>query len=395
LVFGRKTTIGAQLTTSGIVNGPVGGVLVVLECRASASGAWHRAPNASPEMTSGDGRVSWRLKPARNAEYRVEFDQTQEFGASASTPLPLSVRPQIKVTPLRTAPASVPVQITGSIKPQLTGRIFLERRHGRTWRRIKSTQVTSGTFSFTITPTGYSVLHERVVRPGDLTHVEAISRVLSIRVVHRDLGYGSSGPDVLALEKRLRALHYDVGTTSSYYGWDLLHAVTAFQKVQGLYRDGVVSASTWSHLAHPKVPHLVHGDVTGTSVEVNLTKQILMIAKDGKVWRILDTSTAGGYTYTDSAGYAATAITPTGFFHIQYKIDHLVTDKLGSLFRPSYFDTSGDAIHGEGDTNAGSNVPPYPASHGCVRITDSAVDRYYNVFAVGVPVWIYYANKGG
>jgi lipoprotein-anchoring transpeptidase ErfK/SrfK len=126
------------------------------------------------------------------------------------------------------------------------------------------------------------------------------------------------------------------------------------------------------------------------AVEVNLTSQILMIAKYGKVWRILDTSTAGGYTYTDSAGFAATAITPTGRFTIRYKVDHLVTDKLGSLWRPSYFDYSGDAIHGEGDGNSGGDVPPYAASHGCVRITDLAVNRYYDLFAVGTPVWIYH-----
>jgi peptidoglycan hydrolase-like protein with peptidoglycan-binding domain len=390
LTFGAKTTIGAQLTTVGIVNGPVGGVLAVLEYRSSTSGTWHRAGGTSPETTSGDGRVSWRLKPARNGQYRVEFDQTPEFGASQSTALPLSVRPQITVKPVRTAAAMEPLQITGAVKPRLTGPIYLEQRRGKKWHRIKTAKVQGGHFSFTITPSGFTAIHERVVRPGDLTQVEAISRVLNIQVIHRDLGYGSAGPDVLALEKRLRALHYDVGTTSSYYGWDMLHAVTAFQKVQGLDRDGVASESVWSHLAHPRVPHLVHKDVTGTSVEVNLTKQILMIAKNGKIWRILDTSTAGGYTYTDSAGYSATAITPTGAFHIEYKIDKLVTDKLGSLFRPSYFDTSGDAIHGEGDTNSGSNVPPYAASHGCVRITDLAVDRYYNTLAVGTPVWIYY-----
>ncbi|HVW79578.1 MAG TPA: L,D-transpeptidase family protein [Mycobacteriales bacterium] len=393
LTFGHKATLGAQLTTAGILNGPVGGVVAVLEYRPAATDAWRRAPGAAPRTTTADGRVRWRLEPAHNGEYRVEFAQTPQFAGSASTPLPVSVRPKITVAAARSAPSNLPMQITGTIKPRLTGPIYLERRHGEKWRRIKRTRAVGGRFSFTITPSGYSALRERVFRPADLTHVAATSRVLRIAVTHRDLGYGSFGPDVLALQQRLRALHYDVGPKSSYYGWDLLHAVTAFQKVQGLYRDGVASQTTWARLGHPKVPHLVHTHVTGTSVEVNLTQQILMIAKNGKIWRILDTSTAGGYTYTDSAGYAATAITPTGYFHIQYKVDHLVTDKLGTLFRPSYFDTSGDAIHGEGDSNAGSDVPPYPASHGCVRVTDSAVDRYYDVFAVGVPVWIYYASS--
>jgi peptidoglycan hydrolase-like protein with peptidoglycan-binding domain len=299
------------------------------------------------------------------------------------------VSPQITVAPVPTAPALTPTRIGGTIEPRLTGPVYLEQLHGKTWRRVARTQVHRGHFSFTINPTAYSLLHDRVVRSADPTHVAAISRVLNIRVVHRVLSYGNTGADVTALQKRLRALHYDVGPPSDFYGWDLLHAVTAFQKVQGFSRTGAADPDVWARLAHPKVPHLIHTDVSGTSVEVDLTRQILMIGENGKVWRILDTSTAGGYTYTDSAGYAATAITPTGFFHIEYKIDHLVKDKLGELFRPSYFDSSGDAIHGEGDTDSGYDVPPYPASHGCVRITDNAVDRYYNVFAIGTPVWIY------
>jgi hypothetical protein len=246
-----------------------------------------------------------------------------------------------------------------------------------------------GQFSFTVKPLAYALIHYRVERPADATHAAAVSRTLNIEVVNRELRYGDSGPDVRTLQQRLRQLHYDVGPRSSFYGWDMVHAVTAFQKVQGFHRDGVATTQVWTSLSHPKKAHLRHR-TTGTAVEVNLTKQILMIAKNGHIWRILDTSTAGGYTYTDSAGYQATAITPTGHFTIQSKINGLVKDKLGTLWRPSYFDSSGDAIHGEGDSNYGGDVPPYPASHGCVRITDLAVDRYYNTLAIGVPVWIYH-----
>ena len=39
----------------------------------------------------------------------VAFDQTPAFGASASTPLPLSVRPKIKLSPIHAAAAMVPI----------------------------------------------------------------------------------------------------------------------------------------------------------------------------------------------------------------------------------------------------------------------------------------------
>ena len=41
------------------------------------------------------------------------------------------------------------------------------------------------------------------------------------------------------------------------------------------------------------------------------------------------------------------------------------------------------AIHGEPE------VPSYPASHGCVRITVPAMDRFYAKLVNGESVWIY------
>ena len=53
------------------------------------------------------------------------------------------------------------------------------------------------------------------------------------------------------------------------------------------------------------------------------------------------------------------------------------------LYRPAYFNNTGYAIHGS------PSVPAYPASHGCIRITNPAMDRYYETLTVGVPVSIY------
>ena len=61
----------------------------------------------------------------------------------------------------------------------------------------------------------------------------------------------------------------------------------------------------------------------------------------------------------------------------------VVTAKLGVLYRPAYFNNSGYAIHGEPE------VPSFPASHGCVRITVPAMDRFYSKLVVGTSVWIY------
>jgi N-acetylmuramoyl-L-alanine amidase len=192
-----------------------------------------------------------------------------------------------------------------------------------------------------------------------------------------------TGPDVTALQRRLRTLHYDVGAVNGSFGFDTQHAVVAFQKVQSMSRDGVVGAAVWQRLTAPRAPHLLHPLSSAAGVEVDLTHQVLYYGVDGHIRRIFDSSTGGGYTYTGSDGQSHTAITPTGHFHIVYKRDGWVSAPLGELYRPAYFNYDGYAIHGE------TEVPNYPASHGCVRITVPAMDRFNAKLPVGLSVWIY------
>ena len=51
-------------------------------------------------------------------------------------------------------------------------------------------------------------------------------------------------------QHRLAALHYfDVGAADGVFGAGTYHAVVAFQKVQGLTRDGVAGQATRARLA--------------------------------------------------------------------------------------------------------------------------------------------------
>ena len=65
-------------------------------------------------------------------------------------------------------------------------------------------------------------------------------------------------------------------------------------------------------------------------------------------------------------------------------VDGLVVDSLGSLWRPRFFD-EGFAIHGD------SYVPPVPVSHGCVRVSNEAIDWIWanNLDPIGTEVWVY------
>ena len=105
------------------------------------------------------------------------------------------------------------------------------------------------------------------------------------------------------------------------------------------------------------------------------------MVRDGKIAEILDASSASGQHYTVD-GDVRLAVTPLGSFQIQRKIDAWRKSKLGLLYRPAYF-TGGYALHGA------YSVPPFPASHGCIRITITAMDRWFNKLPVGTPMLVY------
>ncbi|GGR97262.1 hypothetical protein GCM10010169_47280 [Micromonospora fulviviridis] len=184
------------------------------------------------------------------------------------------------------------------------------------------------------------------------------------------LRQGSRGAAVTQLQTRLTALRYDVGGVDGIFGPSTHHAVVAFQKVNGLVRDGIVGPRTWAALDRPVVPKPRYTH-PGYSVEADLTRQVLYLAKGGSVVRILDAS----------SGKASTP-TPTGNWTVQRRIDGWRQSDLGLLWRPNYF-YRGYAVHGA------TSVPTYPASHGCVRVPVPAMNRLWTTIRIGTPVHVY------
>jgi lipoprotein-anchoring transpeptidase ErfK/SrfK len=191
---------------------------------------------------------------------------------------------------------------------------------------------------------------------------------------------GSKGPAVKALQQRLHELGYQVQEADGQFGPETQHSVVAFQKVNRLGRDGVVGPITRKALASPRAPK-PRSAKAGFHVEADLTLQVVYMVRDGKVVEILDASSASGQHYTVD-GDVRLAVTPLGSFTIQRKIDGWRKSKLGLLWRPAYF-IGGYALHGA------YSVPPFPASHGCIRITITAMNRWYAKLPVGTPMLVY------
>src|SRR5690606_18085406 len=122
------------------------------------------------------------------------------------------------------------------------------------------------------------------------------------------LELNDSGDSVLALQQRLVELGYWMGEPDGTYGQLTRQAVMAFQKVEGLGRDGVAGPVTQDRLAAAGRPTPRGGD----GIEIDLTRQVLFVVQGGQVTWAINTSTGNGEAYTSSTGGTAIAATPPG-----------------------------------------------------------------------------------
>lgn len=221
-------------------------------------------------------------------------------------------------------------------------------------------------------------------QPAAPAHAAASSRTAGYTAPSRELHTGLKGSDVKALQKRLNALLYYAGPDDGQFGTDTQEAVWAFQEVQGIGVDGVVGPATARALAAPRDYAAVHPGGGATRVEVNLTKRVLALYRNGRVALISHISPAGGYHYCDKNG-CSTATTPTGEFHTQGYTKGWVTVPLGKMYNPVWFIGESYAIHGDTD------VPLGPASHGCVRIPMDIAQFFHTMLpTVGTPVYVFH-----
>jgi len=195
------------------------------------------------------------------------------------------------------------------------------------------------------------------------------------------LAPAQTSPLVADLQRRLSALGYWIGSPDGYFGDATEQAVYALQKAAGQTRTGIVGPELVAALNNDVLPH--PRSTSGTVIEVDLQSDLVMFVDNGTVEHVLNTSTGGGYTYTQD-GATNVATTPRGIFSMERATDGLVVDSLGSLWRPRFF-YEGFAIHGD------SYVPPEPVSHGCVRVSNEAIDWIWanNLAPIGTEVWVY------
>ncbi|MFX0537244.1 L,D-transpeptidase family protein [Ornithinimicrobium sp. Y1847] len=185
---------------------------------------------------------------------------------------------------------------------------------------------------------------------------------------------GDSGDDVRVLQEQLAANGYWCGTADGGFGHLTEQAVYAVQKAHGLSRDGICGPLTTGALATGYRPAAAAG---GDHIEVHLGSQLLLVVRGGGTSMVLNTSTGNGEPYT-FRGNDHVAVTPAGDFAIWYTDGSGWRDgELGKLYRPMFYD--GDyAIHGS------ESIPPWPASHGCARVSTAFMDLVWSQGLLGM-----------
>lgn len=197
------------------------------------------------------------------------------------------------------------------------------------------------------------------------------------------LGWGDEGPAVAELQQRLQELRFWVGPADGAYGWLTEQAVYAFQKANEIGVDGRVGPETREALASPV--ELSPRSEQGRVIEIDKARQLIYAVSDGELQWVFHTSTGTEQPYQHPDGFTAMADTPPGRHNVYYQVDGWQDGRLGPMYRPKYFHHDGIALHGY------HAIPPYPASHGCARVSFDAIDYIWanDLMSMGSVVLVY------
>ncbi len=267
------------------------------------------------------------------------------------------------------------VTAKGTVRPFVKGQkvtVFLYRGK-KTAKRV----------SVPVRPKGKGVgrfeFSKRLIKPGRYSFGAELKKSKTVggskdtsrrfHISYPDLGKGDSGDVVKTFNKLLAGMGY-VNDEGKAYDSATGRAVLAWNKVNGNARKENSSSGMFKKLAKGKGEFkLKDPGVGGKHVEVDLSRQVMVLAKGDKVDEIYSVSTGA-------------SVTPTILGKFNFYRKEPGTNSHG-MVNSVYF-IRGYATHGY------ASVPDYPASHGCVRspIPDSL--HIYKWIDLGDQIYVYH-----
>lgn len=356
-LFASPTTMehGQSTQLSGTLSPPSGGQTVAIVDEATGQ-------RVAQAVTASDGSYLLQLTPDRNVRVHAAWN------VKLSAPIDLGVHPVVSVT-LRDVLLFGRATVSGHIEPPLDGVVSIRLFRRQSVASQVEVSVAAGVFAVGV----------RIERPGayraeavftSASHLPGTATTVIRQTPLPRLKEGSRGVHVRLLEERLRELKYRVPSPNRTFDYRTADAILAFRKVHGMPRTTTVTASTWRALATPKTPR-PRSRTPRSHIEVDQTRQVLFVVRGGEIVHIVHVSTGGPGIGTTRDGVWRVWLKFTGY-------------SPRGLFMPSFFD-GGRAIHGWPD------VPPTPASHGCVRVPNWIAPWIYAQISVGSQVRIYHS----
>ena len=193
------------------------------------------------------------------------------------------------------------------------------------------------------------------------------SNRVAISAIRGRARMGAGGPRVELLQKLLAKLGYAIPKTGRFDD-ATGRAVLAYRKVNRMRRVGSANRTIFKRLFAGRGAFRLKYPKAGKHVEADLSRQVLVLAKNGKPWRVYHTSSGKSSTPTVKGRFSF------------YRQDAGYNAK--EMYYSSYF-IRGYAIHGY------KSVPTYPASHGCLRVPLANAVRIYQWISLGDPIFVY------
>jgi hypothetical protein len=177
-------------------------------------------------------------------------------------------------------------------------------------------------------------------------------------------------PAVRDVQQRLIDLGYLLqGDADGRFGPSTQNAILSFQKWERLGRTGLLDDRTKARLAVALHPAPITRAAQGKRAEILLDRQIALLIVDNRVVRTIAVSTGKPSTPT-----------PPGDYHVYAKIPRWWSTPFREWLPWALPFIGGIAFHELSD------VPAYPASHGCVRQSYTVARWTYKFAFVGMPV---------
>lgn len=333
--------------------------------------------SGKPEANGGGGTEQIKVFTTEGEQFDpVEREVASEDAAQAAAEALLDVPPERTYIPQGTEVKKVTVDGEGEAQVDLTSE-FLggipadpEKRNSRQQEAVEG-RVAQVTYTLTSLKSVDSVKVKSgglaVTAPKD--RADFAEPAKKPPLPGKEEQYGAKVSGAQSLQQQLADLKYLPQTgVDGVVGYQTQQAVMAFQSMAGLTRDGVAGPMTKAALRTAKTPQ-PSVKRPKRLMEVRIEKGILLLVRGGKTVRVVHVSAGGPGNET-----------PTGRYEVFRKELQSWSVPFSTWLPYASYFNNGIAFHEYPD------VPPYPASHGCVRVPAPEAPMVYRFARMGTKV---------